>query len=190
MSDGTFKIALLVTAVGIVSRAKLLNKDRGSFLLLPGEPRHDWPGSLPAEVNACLARANALRVTLFGNDFLNRAEYFAQRGPRPYDTAFHRLLLSVFESGLRDYLKAPKYRGDVRQWVNERGGFAPFGFESACEYLGLNCAAAREAMRKWMKKVDTSERHGRVARHPARFHRNRSRPENLNRRRPHGKSSN
>ena len=94
-----------------------------------------------------------MRLGLFGNDFLNRAEYFAQRGPRPYDTAFHRLLLSVFESGLRDYLKAPKYRGDVRQWVNERGGFAPFGFESACEYLGLNCAAAREAMRKWMKKL-------------------------------------
>ncbi len=135
-------------------------------------------------------RANALRLTLFGNDFINRAEYFAQRGPRPYDTAFHRLLLSVFESGLRDYLKAPKYRGDVRQWVNERGGCAPFGFESACEYLGLNCAAAREAMRKWMKKVDTSERHGRVARHRARLHRNRWRPENLNRRRPHGKFSN
>ena len=28
-------------------------------------------------------RANALRLTLFGNDFINRAEYFAQRGPRP-----------------------------------------------------------------------------------------------------------
>ena len=118
-------------------------------------------------------RANALRLTLFGNDFINRAQYFAQRGPRPYDTAYHRLLLGVFESGLRDYdyLQAPKYRGDVRQWVNEHGGCAPFGFESACEYLGLNCAAAREAMRKWMKKVDTSERHGRVARHQARLHR-------------------
>jgi hypothetical protein len=32
------------------------------------------------------------------------------------------------------------------------------GSNRRVEYLGLNCAAAREAMRKWMKKVDTSER--------------------------------
>ena len=163
----------------VISRSPLLQRLPHKFNIRVGVVAADWAERKSSTwLGSDIAtRANALRLTLFGNDFINRAEYFAQRGPRPYDTAFHRLLLSVFESGLRDYLKAPKYRGDVRQWVNERGGCAPFGFESACEYLGLNCAAAREAMRKWMKKVDTSERHGRVARHRARLHRNRWRPQ-------------
>lgn len=90
------------------------------------------------------------------DDYLH-SQWIDLRRPRPDDEGLNRLRLGILESGMRDYLFTPRFRPDVRAWVDARDQVGPFTFEEICESLELDASAMRAGMRTWMARVDAGE---------------------------------
>ncbi len=94
--------------------------------------------------------------------YFSHSQWLDQLKPDGCD-GLHKLLFAVFEQALRDYFE-PRYRDDVRSWIDERNGFGPFAFDSACDSLDFDRDWMRAGFRRFMGLVDLRARLGRVSR--------------------------
>jgi len=75
-------------------------------------------------------------------------------GPFRDHSAEHQLAIAILEMSLREYEQQPASRKGVREWIDDRNGPPPFGFDSVCDYLAVNSDYLRRGLTQWMNALD------------------------------------
>ncbi len=70
-------------------------------------------------------------------------------------SAEHQLAIAILEMSLREYEHEPESRKVVREWIDDRNGPPPFGFDAVCEYLAVNSDYLRRGLTRWMDALDS-----------------------------------
>jgi len=85
---------------------------------------------------------------------LTHSQWIDRLRPAAIRCGEQKLQCAVLERALTDYKDYSEYRDEVREWVEARDQLGPFSFEAICASLSWDLAAAREALRRWMDRVD------------------------------------
>lgn len=73
-------------------------------------------------------------------------------------TAIKKLVLAILGQAICDYRDDPEHRVEVREWVEERNGAAPFAFDAICGYLNFDPSYVGQGFLRAVDRVDLRER--------------------------------